>query len=213
MRGYFDEEEDEPLRPKRDTELTLGFGTLLSIFFGLVLLCGLCFGLGYEVGRGNRITGVTLPAGEPAKPSSLAKPSAVPQTQQSQPQDQQSNSETENVTVQETPSSAPVRQAAAPQAVNSAPRQTAPATTAAQRPRQNSYGNGSTSLTVQVAAVSNPEDGEALGGALRRHGYAVIVRRESDNLTHVRIGPFATREDASHWRQKLLNDGYNAVIQ
>ena len=51
MRGAFDDREMEPARPRRDTELTLSSMTLLGIFFGLVLLCGLCFGLGYSMGR------------------------------------------------------------------------------------------------------------------------------------------------------------------
>jgi cell division protein FtsN len=29
----------------------------------------------------------------------------------------------------------------------------------------------------------------------------------------VRVGPFGTRDDASKWRMKLLNDGYNAIVQ
>jgi cell division septation protein DedD len=29
----------------------------------------------------------------------------------------------------------------------------------------------------------------------------------------VRIGPFKTRDEAEIWRQKLLNDGYNAIVQ
>jgi hypothetical protein len=46
MRGFLDDDDFEPTpQPKRDTELTLGFATLLGIFFGLVILCGLCFGL------------------------------------------------------------------------------------------------------------------------------------------------------------------------
>jgi len=32
-------------------------------------------------------------------------------------------------------------------------------------------------------------------------------------LIHVRIGPFKTRDEADAWRQKLLNDGYNAIVQ
>ena len=35
MSGYFDDEEAEPERPRRDTELTLGSGALLAMFFGL----------------------------------------------------------------------------------------------------------------------------------------------------------------------------------
>jgi cell division septation protein DedD len=32
-------------------------------------------------------------------------------------------------------------------------------------------------------------------------------------LIHVRIGPFTNRDEASRWRQKLMNDGYNAMVQ
>ena len=51
MRGVFDDGEIEPFERRRDTELTLGPAMLLVIFFGLALVCGLCFGLGYAVGH------------------------------------------------------------------------------------------------------------------------------------------------------------------
>ena len=67
---------------------------------------------------------------------------------------------------------------------------------------------------VQIAAVSHQEDADVLVGALRRRGYAVSARRDpADNLIHVRIGPFNDRDEANRWRMKLLNDGYNAIIQ
>jgi cell division septation protein DedD len=67
---------------------------------------------------------------------------------------------------------------------------------------------------VQVAAVSHEEDANVLVGALRRRGYAVTARREpADGLIHVRIGPFASREEANRWATRLLDDGYNAIIQ
>jgi cell division septation protein DedD len=70
------------------------------------------------------------------------------------------------------------------------------------------------SLMVQIAAVSQQEDAEVLMSALRRHGYPVAARREPlDGLIHVRIGPFKSRDEAEKWRQKLLNDGYNAMVQ
>ena len=67
---------------------------------------------------------------------------------------------------------------------------------------------------VQIAAVSHPEDAEVLVNALRKRGYTVTVRREvNDNLIHVQTGPFANRNDANAIRQKLLNDGYNAIVE
>jgi cell division septation protein DedD len=67
---------------------------------------------------------------------------------------------------------------------------------------------------VQIAAVSHPEDADVLVGALRKRGYAVTARRDlADSLIHVQIGPFTSRSDANEIRQKLLNDGYNAIIQ
>ena len=67
---------------------------------------------------------------------------------------------------------------------------------------------------VQIAAVSHPEDAEVLVSALRKHSYAVAVHRDPlDSLIHVQVGPFASRNDAAAMRQKLLNDGYNAIVQ
>ena len=67
---------------------------------------------------------------------------------------------------------------------------------------------------VQIAAVSNPADANVLIGALQKHGYTVAARRQpTDTLIHVQIGPFPTRADAVAMRQKLLGDGYNAIIK
>jgi len=67
---------------------------------------------------------------------------------------------------------------------------------------------------VQVASVSNQEDADVLVNALRKRGYPVNAHRDAaDGMIHVRIGPFNTRDDANKWRLKLLNDGYNAIVQ
>ncbi len=81
---------------------------------------------------------------------------------------------------------------------------------------QSSVPSGTQSGTwmVQIAAVSHPEDADVLVSALRKHGYAVSVHRDPiDALMHVQVGPFATHNDAAAMRQKLLNDGYNAMVQ
>lgn len=92
MRRFFDEDARESSRRQgsSDTELTLGSGMLLSLFFGLVLLCGLCFGLGYALGshgsKGPVFQSQTPAAGpspqlpadsQQVKPSAAAQPPAT----------------------------------------------------------------------------------------------------------------------------------------
>ena len=67
---------------------------------------------------------------------------------------------------------------------------------------------------VQVAAISRQEDAEILVSALKKRGYTAVIRNDpKDNLLHVQIGPFATREEARAMRVKLLADGYNAILK
>ena len=67
---------------------------------------------------------------------------------------------------------------------------------------------------MQVAAVSHQEDADVLLSALKKQGYAVVARQEpQDNLIHIQIGPFSNRNDANAMRQKLLADGYNAIVK
>jgi cell division septation protein DedD len=217
MRGSFDDEEFEPVQYRRDAELTLGSGTLLAIFFGLVLLCGLFFGLGYAVGHhgappptaglGNAAGAQTSTPAASVRP----KPPAAPQTNTSYlPPAANGQAPT---TVLDANSQRPAVASGQPQVRPALP----PAGNGAQAATGPSAGAGSTPavpLMVQIAAVSNPQDAEVLVNALRKRGYSVTVRREfTDNLIHVRIGPFNSRGEANQWRQKLLNDGYNAIIE
>ena len=50
MRSLFDTEEEEE---SKAAEITLSTASLLGIFFGLVLVCGVFFGFGYSMGRGE----------------------------------------------------------------------------------------------------------------------------------------------------------------
>jgi cell division septation protein DedD len=68
-------------------------------------------------------------------------------------------------------------------------------------------------LMVQVATLAHQEDADVLVEALKRRGYAVAAHRDTDGMVHVRVGPFDSRDVANQWRQKLMNDGYNAVVQ
>jgi cell division septation protein DedD len=223
MHEIFDEEEREPVERRPDTEVTLGPMLLLGLFFGLVLLCGLCFGLGYSMGSHStrEASTSTQPQGDPASSQaagSLAKPSAVSQVV-SPPQppavDQSSSG------VNQDPGSPAASSTSAGDA-NPAPPVVKPALSAAattpapvsaqSAPVLKSALSGA--IMVQIATVSQQEDADVLVGALRKRGYAVTARRDpADNQLHVRIGPFSNQNDANATRQKLLRDGYNAIVQ
>ncbi len=67
---------------------------------------------------------------------------------------------------------------------------------------------------VQIAAVRNRPDAEALAAALRKNGFNPSIRTESqDKLLHVQIGPFSNRDEAKAMRQKLSSAGYDAFIK
>src|SRR5690348_3544673 len=56
-----------------DTEITLGTGKLLVLFFGLVGVCALFFGLGYSLGRKSEPAITTASAAIPPTTSSVGK--------------------------------------------------------------------------------------------------------------------------------------------
>jgi DedD protein len=57
MRTALEREEEN------DSEITLNATTLLGIFFGLVLICGVFFGFGYSLGRrGTETPNANTPA-------------------------------------------------------------------------------------------------------------------------------------------------------
>jgi cell division septation protein DedD len=225
-RGVFDEEEAEQARQQRDTEVTLSTGMQLLLGFGLLLICGLCFGLGYAVGhRGGQpamagdqqsANGAGAPLqgnGSVSKPSTTAQPAAPPPVQNATPKGDGSQAASNPV---QAPPSVVVPVAAPPASNPAAPSASQPPVRPALPPVNYAPPAvpSATQLMVQIAAVSHQEDAEVLVGALRKHGYAVNARRDpADNLIHVRIGPFNNRDEANRWRMKLLNDGYNAMIQ
>lgn len=217
MRGIFDEEELQPVQHGHDRELTLSSGMLLVIFFGLVVICGVCFGGGYAVGRRGlqapdalQASDVTPASAEtgPAK----AKPSATTTTPvQAASTDAAAVAEA-NGALGAQPVSAPVGAAVVQAAVQ--PGVVATATQAPQAAVGATAVKPAGSMMVQIAAVTDMDDANVLMGALRKRGYAVTGQHDAgDGMIHVRIGPFTSKDEADKWRMKLLNDGYNAILQ
>jgi DedD protein len=180
----------------QDTEITLDVFKLLALFFGLVALCGVFFGLGYTWGA--KSTRSTPLDSTPMAASSAERPSAgkiADKDASSLPAKSQSGRPAPAVdeTASDTPETAKVAQVSAP---------TQPAATSGG------------SYFVQVAAVSKQEDAEALVDALKRKQYpAMISGTSGDKLFHVQLGPYTDVKDAEAMRMKLMTDGYSPILK
>lgn len=214
------ETEFQVVKQGEDREVTIGPLMLTILGIALLALCCICFVTGYAVGHRSASvnpTGTTASAhsgrpaaeilaqsqaayspasgaptsashAEPSAPAIGLSPVAAAQTPESPSQPEPGTQ------------SQPVQQ---PPAAQSGVRSALP---------QSAMQQGS--FVVQVAAVENSQDADVLVSALRHRGYSVTAHRDpGDNLLHVQVGPFASRSDADAMRQKLLNDGYNAIVE
>ncbi|HKW74480.1 MAG TPA: SPOR domain-containing protein [Terriglobales bacterium] len=188
---------EDLLEELRDTEITLGTGKLLGIFFGLVIVCAVFFTMGYLLGKSSvdgahtQIVGTTLtPSSTAGKPSAEMKEPSAP-APASSPDASQANSNPGSSNDSSAP--APASSSTAPADIKSSP---------------------TGSFLVQVAAVSKQEDAEILVSALRKKQYPVFVANvPGDPLFHVQVGPFTTQLDAETMRNRLAGDGYNAIVK
>lgn len=224
-------DDDEPL-PHHERELTLSTGSILGIFLGLVVLCGGFFGFGYNVGRKSAPTPLSVtdlnstdptltanssaskPAAGSPMDSTASSPAPVVATpkpvRRTPPASAIAASEGSTETATVTPKPAP--RPAAPTTPAPIVRQPAPVPPASLSPSAGASSGGT--FMVQVAAVSHQEDADLLVGALRARGYAVSARPSSaDKFIHVQVGPFHDKKEADGMRQRLLTDGYNAIVK
>jgi cell division septation protein DedD len=192
---------------EQNEEITLGTGRLLGLFFGLVVICALFFGLGFSLGRRSLPEPVaaattTTPAivSTGAKPSPGRAESAV----KAEPQEGAAKSSSDELTFykaveQNEPKAKLDKPGSEHDSV--APEMARPAALTA-------------GYMVQVAAVSKQEDADALVNALRRKSYPVIsTNSPADKLYHIQVGPFPDLKDAEATRAKLIGDGYNPMLK
>ena len=184
----------------QDTEITLGTGKMLVLFFGLVALCSAFFALGFRLGK-NSGGSVELSA-PPATTATTggARPSTKPVTPPA-------SDLTFYKSVGQDSASAPLTPPDnATKAADAA--STPPATTG-----DPMAGSSGASYFVQVAAVTKQEDADALVDALKKKSYAAFSNTQADKLIHVQVGPFADIKDAEATRGKLVGDGYNPILK
>ena len=186
----------------QDTEITLGTGKLLVLFFGLVGICALFFALGYSLGRKAE------PAASAATPqvssnTNKASGAATNPSMSFYKSVEQKDANPELTPPTDTKSDPP---AAANGGTTPAPASSAadPATT---MPTSGYF--------VQVAAVSKQEDADALVDALKKKEYPAFVASAAanDKLFRVQLGPFSDVKDAEAMRTKLVADGYSPILK
>ena len=188
----------DDLDDPRDTEITLGTGKLLGIFFALTILCAVFFTMGYLLGKSTANGSHTVIAGvAPSGGNSTGKPSAVNKAPDAPPA--------------EPSPAASAQQSAASNSGTTSPAATQASPAPASAEIKSSPGG---SYTVQVAAVSKQEDADILATALRKKQYPVFIASSvSDALFHVQVGPFSTQQDADTMKNRLSADGYNAIVK
>jgi len=186
-----------PAEDATETEITLGTGKMLVLFFGLVILCAIFFGMGFTMGKNSvRSAPELLPspsssARTPASNRTAIAPIAAESQKVEPTQPSAGSPDNSSANAAQPPSSAPSQEQAPP---------TIPG------PGQAYY--------VQVAAVTKQEDAEALVESLKGRQYAAfIVTPSPDKFFHVQVGPFANVKEAEDMRAKLVSDGYSPILK
>lgn len=202
----------------QDTEITLGTGKLLGLFFGLAIVCALFFGFGYTLGRGSSkqpgslVAEGTTPA---MMPNPGTKPGATgPRAAAQEKSDCPAGSDCSNSDNSQQQNSGQgmtfynsVQQKDAPTQLEK------PAEQAKGAPemRKETLGTG---YMVQIAAVSKKEDADLLRTALQGKQYPVVITSlPNDRLFHVQVGPFNDMKEAEAMKTRLTNDGYTPILK
>jgi len=201
----------------QDTEITLGTGRLLVLFFGLVGICALFFALGYSLGRKSEPAITTASAaltpqatGSTSKTSSGSATTPPPMTFYKAVEQKDANPQLTPPTDPKTDTPATTTSAQTP--ASATPDPTA---AAAANPPDPAITLPTAAYFVQVAAVSKQEDADSLVDALKKKQYPAFVAATAatDKLFRVQLGPFTDVKDAEGMRTRLIADGYSPILK
>jgi len=205
------------MQEPQDTEVTLGTGRLLALFFGLVVVCALFFSVGFSLGRKSAPANVTTTAPTPSPIATTAGVKPTAQRSETKPAAQPGSTSDELTfykSVEEKDAKTQLDQPAPnpPTVFSSKTADAKPAEEKAPeiaKPAQLGAG-----YLVQVAAVTKQDDADALVAALRKKQYPVFAATvPTDKLFHVQVGPFSDPKQADEMRSKLVRDGYNPIVK
>jgi len=200
----------------QDTEITLGTGKLLVLFFGLVGVCALFFALGYSLGRKAEpmiptTSAAIAPQTSPStgKANSGAAP-APAMTFYKSVEQKDANPELTPAADSKTDTTAGVGAGNAVANPGGPPAQAPPV-----NPSDPTTTLPTSGYFVQVAAVSKQEDADSLVDALKKKEYPAFVAAPvaTDKLLRVQLGPFADVKEAEAMRTRLIADGYSPILK
>jgi len=194
-----------------DSEITLGMGKLLGLFFGLVIFCGLSLGIGYKLGWNAAMQEATLHPGAAAASASAdggtesadatangTAANAADCVGDDCPKTTEGSGASELTFYDTVQESKPE-----PKLTPSAP--------AVKTPQKSPSLSGG--YVVQIAAVSREDDAKLLKEALQKQRYPVLITQPGDKLYHVQVGPYADLKDAKEIRSRLVKAGYSAFLK
>ncbi|MGA9474661.1 MAG: SPOR domain-containing protein [Terriglobales bacterium] len=190
---------------QQDTEITLGTGRMLALFFAFVLICAVFFAIGFSLGRKTTVVSANISSGPVGVPAAVVRPSAGKEN--TQPAQSTDFSFYKSVSSNTTDAELKPRDAQPQPAATTDPSKS---TTPAASPAPASGG-----YFVQVAAVSREEDADSLVEALKKKQYPAFTANNpsADKFHHVQVGPYADLKDAEAMRARLIADGYNPILK
>jgi DedD protein len=197
----------------QDTEIVLGTGRMLAIFFGLVLVCAFFFAIGFSLGRKTVFAGASsLSNSSASAPAAVVRPSAEKKDAHSPAP--QSGDFSFYKSVGEKNADAAL---APPDSKTQPATSGAPTTADASKPAAEAANPPPAAGTyfVQVAAVRRKEDADSLVEALKKKQYPAFSANNpaTDKFYHVQVGPYAEMKDAEAMRARLIGDGYNPIVK
>lgn len=192
-------------------EMVLENRHVMILFFVVVILCGVFFGLGYIVGK-NAIAVQAAAAGENQVAGETKKSPLEPAAEKKPPPESTADLTFQKTLAEKNASPALEGAAATQQPVPEQPRpvERAPASPAAvPAPAQTHPDAGN--VRLQVAASRNRTDADATAGLLRKKSFPVSVELQSDNLYHVLVT--ASVSDVEDLKTRLEKEGFKAFVK
>jgi len=202
---------------QQDTEITLGTGRMMALFFAFVLVCAVFFAIGFSLGRRTASAGVgRWPGAATGASAATVRPSAA-KNDAPQKTPQSGDFSFYKAVGEKNADSAlapPDAKAQPADATAAAPPKVATDAAGAAPAASTTASSTTGSYYVQVAAVTRQEDAEALVEALKKKQYPAFANNASaDKYYRVQGGPYAELKDAEAMRARLVSDGYNPIVK